>query len=166
VHNTSLCRPDSHPYRVTNTSVTQIQQVLLMMGTQLPKTCREVEINILRSSVHLVGFIWKRSVCPASFEVFLTAVLPQIPIFWGCCHVVGYLVPAVATDHNTFILSVRLHCDPLKCQELLAQWHSITPHKTASLARLFKKACLHCIMGFYVLMLLQYLLHFQPADQV
>jgi len=31
-----------------------------MMGTQLPRTCREVEINILRSSVHLVGFIRKR----------------------------------------------------------------------------------------------------------
>ena len=30
------------------------------MGTYLPKTCREVEINILRSSVHLVGFIWKK----------------------------------------------------------------------------------------------------------
>jgi len=29
----------------------------LMMGTQLSETCREVEINILRSSVHLVGFI-------------------------------------------------------------------------------------------------------------
>ena len=29
------------------------------MGTQLPETCTEVEINILRSSVHLVGFIWK-----------------------------------------------------------------------------------------------------------
>jgi len=26
-----------------------------MMGTWLPETCREVEINILRSSVHLVG---------------------------------------------------------------------------------------------------------------
>ena len=26
-------------------------------GTQLPETCREVEINILRISVHLVGFI-------------------------------------------------------------------------------------------------------------
>ena len=31
--------------------------VLLMMDTYLPETCREVEINILRSSVHLVGFI-------------------------------------------------------------------------------------------------------------
>ena len=30
------------------------------MGSQLPETCREVEINILRKSVHLVGFIWKR----------------------------------------------------------------------------------------------------------
>ena len=30
------------------------------MGTQLPKTCTEVEINILRSSVHLVGFISNR----------------------------------------------------------------------------------------------------------
>jgi len=29
------------------------------MDTQLPETRREVEINILRSSVHLVGFIWK-----------------------------------------------------------------------------------------------------------
>ena len=29
----------------------------LMMGTQLPETCTEVEINILRSSEHLVGFI-------------------------------------------------------------------------------------------------------------
>jgi len=28
------------------------------MGTYLPETRREVEINILRSSVHLVGFIW------------------------------------------------------------------------------------------------------------
>jgi len=28
--------------------------------TQLPETCREVEISILRSSVHLVGFIWNR----------------------------------------------------------------------------------------------------------
>jgi len=28
------------------------------MGTSLPETCREVEINILRSSVHLLGFIW------------------------------------------------------------------------------------------------------------
>jgi hypothetical protein len=26
----------------------------------VPKTCREVEINILRSSVHPAGFIWKR----------------------------------------------------------------------------------------------------------
>ena len=32
----------------------------MMIGTQLPETCREVEINILRSSVHLVGFIWKK----------------------------------------------------------------------------------------------------------
>jgi len=31
--------------------------VLLMMGAQMSETCREVEINILRSSVHLVGFI-------------------------------------------------------------------------------------------------------------
>jgi hypothetical protein len=31
-----------------------------MMGTQFPETCTEVEINVLRSSVHLVGFIWKR----------------------------------------------------------------------------------------------------------
>ena len=30
------------------------------MGTHLPETYREVEINLLRSSVHLVGFIWKR----------------------------------------------------------------------------------------------------------
>ena len=30
------------------------------MGTQLPETCREIETNILRSSAHLVGFIWKR----------------------------------------------------------------------------------------------------------
>jgi len=27
------------------------------MGTQLPETCTEVETDILRSSVHLVGFI-------------------------------------------------------------------------------------------------------------
>ena len=27
---------------------------------QLPETCREVEINVLRSNVHLVRFIWKR----------------------------------------------------------------------------------------------------------
>jgi len=31
-----------------------------MMGTQLPETCRKVEINILRNSVQLVGFICKR----------------------------------------------------------------------------------------------------------
>ena len=31
-----------------------------MMGTLLPETCREVEINILRSIVHLFGLIWKR----------------------------------------------------------------------------------------------------------
>ena len=31
-----------------------------MMGTQLPETCRKVAINILESSVHLVGFILKR----------------------------------------------------------------------------------------------------------
>ena len=30
------------------------------MGTKLTETCREAEINILRSSVHPVGFIWKR----------------------------------------------------------------------------------------------------------
>jgi len=30
-----------------------------MMDTQLPETCREVEINILRGSVQLVGCIWK-----------------------------------------------------------------------------------------------------------
>jgi len=30
------------------------------MGTSLSETCREVEINMLRSSVHLVGFILKR----------------------------------------------------------------------------------------------------------
>jgi len=30
------------------------------MGTYFPETCREVEINILRSSVHPVGLIWKR----------------------------------------------------------------------------------------------------------
>ena len=28
------------------------------MGTQLPETSREVEINVLRSSVHLVGLVW------------------------------------------------------------------------------------------------------------
>ena len=28
-----------------------------MMGTYLPETCTEVEINTLRSSVHLVGFL-------------------------------------------------------------------------------------------------------------
>ena len=32
---------------------------LLMIGTQLRETCGEVEINILRNRVHLVGFIWK-----------------------------------------------------------------------------------------------------------
>ena len=32
------------------------------MGTQLPETCREVEINMLRSSVHLVGVIWKKKI--------------------------------------------------------------------------------------------------------
>jgi len=31
-----------------------------MMDIPLPKTCRGVEMNILRSSVHLVGFIRKR----------------------------------------------------------------------------------------------------------
>ena len=30
------------------------------MGTWLSETCREVEINIPRSNVHLVGFTWKR----------------------------------------------------------------------------------------------------------
>ena len=30
-----------------------------LMGTLLPETCSEVEINILRSSVHLVGFTWR-----------------------------------------------------------------------------------------------------------
>jgi hypothetical protein len=38
----------------------RIQQVFLMTGTQLPETCTEVEINIPRSSVHLVGFIRNR----------------------------------------------------------------------------------------------------------
>jgi len=49
--------PDSHPFRVKSTSFAWIQYVLLMMGTKLPETCTEVEINILRNSVHLVGFI-------------------------------------------------------------------------------------------------------------
>ena len=52
-----LFGPDSHPQRVKNTSVEQIQYVLLIMGKQLPETCTEVAINILRSSVHLVCFI-------------------------------------------------------------------------------------------------------------
>jgi len=30
------------------------------MSTQLPETCRETEINMLLSSVQIVGFIWKR----------------------------------------------------------------------------------------------------------
>ena len=34
-----------------------VLNVLLMMGTWLPETCREVETNIPRSSVHPVGFI-------------------------------------------------------------------------------------------------------------
>jgi len=34
--------------------------VLLMMGTKLLETCREVYVNILRIIVDLVGFILKR----------------------------------------------------------------------------------------------------------
>ena len=30
------------------------------MGTKLPETCREFEINMLRSSLHLFGLVWKR----------------------------------------------------------------------------------------------------------
>ena len=45
-------RPDSHPYRVKNTTAAQIQKVLLTMGTWLPETCEEFEINILRSCIH------------------------------------------------------------------------------------------------------------------
>ena len=48
-----------------------------MMGTQLPETCREVEINILRSSVQLVSFIWKKK---TPMEMFL--VLPTES--WNC----------------------------------------------------------------------------------
>jgi len=54
----------SHPNQQTRQPPVQSEKyqyhtdtVLLMMGTQLPETYREVEINILRSSVHIVGFI-------------------------------------------------------------------------------------------------------------
>jgi len=51
-------RPDSQPYRVRNTSIDTISSP--DDGHIMPETCREVEINILRSSVHLVGLICKR----------------------------------------------------------------------------------------------------------
>jgi len=47
-----------------------------MIGTQLPETCREVEINILRSSVHLVGFISK------SKNVHFNSCIPRTALWW------------------------------------------------------------------------------------
>jgi len=38
------------------------------LQTRQPETCREVEINTLRSCVHLVGFIWKRYITLICFR--------------------------------------------------------------------------------------------------
>jgi len=55
-----------------------------MMGTQLPETCTEVEINILRSSVYILGFIWNSSVCRVSCSSSGTLHCVFRPIVLSC----------------------------------------------------------------------------------
>jgi len=52
-----VCGPDSHPHRVKKYQY-NIDTVNSPDDVHIAaKTCTEAEINILRSSVHLVGFI-------------------------------------------------------------------------------------------------------------
>ena len=57
------CIPGSHPYRVTSTKC-RIDTVISPDDAHIvTRNMQRKEINILRKSVHQVGFIYKRNVC-------------------------------------------------------------------------------------------------------
>ena len=99
-------------------------------------------------SPHLLGFNLRCLKCPASCLTFHSeqfhGLHTQTQIqtrnsSWMWCYAVGQMCNSILRDCSAFIFKVKefmvwpwmyRHYDPMKCNRLLAWWHSITPLKT------------------------------------
>jgi hypothetical protein len=74
------CIPDSHPHRVTNTKCRIDAVISPDDGHIVARNMQRKEINILRKTVHQVGFIYKFPIRFASFYVSSVCLLGRVTV--------------------------------------------------------------------------------------